>query len=81
MLSVSEFQVLLVALQVQVMRSVQAQNAYQTAREQVTSSASTGPTYAHTTSCTGLGWDRVNVLHSSWFQICAENSVDKIGMF
>ena len=35
--------------------------------------------------CAGLGWDRVNFLHSSWYGamlwIYAENSVDNSGMF
>ena len=35
--------------------------------------------------CSGFGWSRVNVLHSSYygakFWICAENSVDNTGMF
>jgi len=35
--------------------------------------------------CAGFGWDRVNFLHTSWYEtifwICAENSVDHTGMF
>jgi len=34
--------------------------------------------------CAGFGWDRVNFLHSNWYEamfwICAENSIDNTRM-